>query len=127
VCVSYAVFETVVYKRIEGTTMRRIVSDILDCVEEAIEQSEISEQTLQNFNASDLAKYKLTPDQENLMDAVFMISSNDGAAYAKRDAKGATVKAIKEYLDSKVQELKDDLKTIEGPLVKELVYSWKRK
>lgn len=66
----------------------------------------------------------LDPDEEHLYDVLWMIASNDGDSYRKKDAAGAVTKAWLEYLKDHIAELRETFWSINKPLVKELAKRW---
>jgi hypothetical protein len=66
----------------------------------------------------------LDPDEEKLYDVLWMIASNDGDSYRKKDAAGAVTKAWREYQRDHAEELRESFGSIQKLLVKELAKRW---
>ena len=60
----------------------------------------------------------LDSDQERLFNQIVLVAENDGAAYRKRDATMAFVRAKKEYIRNRNSDLDMDFRAI-APLVKQ--------
>ena len=59
-------------------------------------------------------------DEKDAFEELYLIATNDGASYARKDGKGAAKKAVKEYLKLKAQyhrEIADDVEPLLGKLV----------
>ena len=69
---------------------------------------------------------QLDADQESLAEELYMMASNDGAAYKKKDADGAVKKATRELLQSKTRDLDHDMKTAHKAVVKALKARWRQ-
>jgi hypothetical protein len=68
----------------------------------------------------------LDADQESIADELYMMASNDGAAYKKRDADGAAKKAMRELQQSKTRDLNHDMKMAHKSVVKALKARWRQ-
>lgn len=68
----------------------------------------------------------LSPDQEDVYDRLWLVITNDGDAYRKKDARGAVTKAIKEESRRVREDFLADAKAISGKLEKELKKRWAR-
>lgn len=66
----------------------------------------------------------LDPDQERLYDELYLIASNDGSSYKKRDAKGAVDKAFREHQKNEATRLREDFSVVKKKLVKDLAKRW---
>jgi len=81
--------------------------------------SEKKAKTAGMFNALD-------SDQESLAEELYMMASNDGAAYQKRDADGAAKRAMRELQQSKTRDLAYDMKMAHKAVVKALKARWRQ-
>lgn len=65
-------------------------------------------------------------DQEAIYDAVWMIASNDGDSYRKKDARGAVKKAWMEWQKTESRQNREDFRAVEKKLVKDLGDRWNK-
>jgi len=79
---------------------------------------------LQGVTAS--TKTAMDSDEEELYDAVWMIASNDGASYKKKDAKGAVSKAWREWQKLEGQRNRENWRSVEKQMVKDLTERWNK-
>jgi|GEM_PF-5268244 len=78
-------------------------------------------------SAGSLAEYVISGfdvDQEALYDELWLIASNDGDSYKKRDAKGAVEKAFREHQRDAAMQLRDDYSVVKERLIKDLAKRW---
>ena len=68
----------------------------------------------------------LDPDQESVAEELYMMASNDGAAYKKRDADGAAKTAMRELRQSRLRDLDYDMKMAHKAVVKALKARWRQ-
>lgn len=68
----------------------------------------------------------LTDEQEMLWDRLMMVAVNDGAAYAKRDAKSALTNAVNEVRRERAQEFRSNVKEMKRAWIKSLEETWAR-
>jgi len=68
----------------------------------------------------------LDADQERLAEELFVMASNDGSAYQKRDAAGAVKTAMRELRQQRVRDLDHDMKTATQAVVKALKARWRQ-
>jgi hypothetical protein len=66
----------------------------------------------------------LDPQQEHLWDSLWLIATNDGSSYAKRDAKGAVAKAFKDYSRSESRRIREDFGVIQREMTTQLGGYW---
>ena len=69
-------------------------------------------------------KAAMDSDQRELYDDLYLIASNDGNAYKKKDAKGAIDKAFREHMKNVQDNLRGDFKAIQKILEKDLASRW---
>jgi hypothetical protein len=67
-----------------------------------------------------------TQDMRDMYDELWLIASNDGESYRKRDAKGAIEKAWAEYQKNERTRMREDFKEILPKLKKDLERYWKK-
>lgn len=66
----------------------------------------------------------LDSDEGELFDALWLIASNDGDSYRRKDAAGAVGKAWREYQQSHAERQREAFRTVQKLLVKELTKRW---
>ena len=65
-------------------------------------------------------------ESKDLFNALFLIASNDGDSYRKKDAAGAAKKAADYYLTLMMRDLRSDIKAEKPKVVAELKKRWKQ-
>lgn len=63
-------------------------------------------------------------DQEDLYNKLWMIASNDGDSYKKRDATGAVDKAWREWKKIEDRRLREDFRAIKKQMAADLKKRW---
>ena len=80
--------------------------------------------SLPGYRAAGTSKTAMDSDEEALYDALWMIASNDGDSYRKRDAKGAIQKAWMEWQKLESQRNRENWQGVQRVLEKDLAKRW---
>jgi hypothetical protein len=67
---------------------------------------------------------RLHGSDRDLYDAIMLIAKNDGISYQRKDAKGAVKKAVREHMVWFMENLREEIRGIEGAMVKDLTKEW---
>jgi hypothetical protein len=67
---------------------------------------------------------RLHGSDRDLYDAIMLIAENDRASYQRKDAKGAVKKATREHMKWFMTNLREEIRGVEGAIVKDLTKEW---
>lgn len=68
----------------------------------------------------------LDSSEQALFDTLMLVAENDGDSYRKRDAAGAIKKAFADHLRIEAEAMREDYRSIEKKLIKELAKRWRQ-